>query len=82
VKLVTSWWEMPAQLRIHLNDRLDRIPNFESDLMKLAFWMKSSPDVPEGEWFKDFQTFIVCGEGQFIKTFLDGDMVPRGTEVF
>jgi len=82
VKLITSWRDLPPGIRNHLDDRLKRIPDFQVEAARLDFWFKSMPDVPEGQWFKDFRTFIVCGEGPFIRTFLDGDMKPRGIEVF
>ena len=40
------------------------------DLNGLRLWIESHPEVPEGEWYKDFGTFKLCGEGEFPKTFL------------
>jgi hypothetical protein len=40
------------------------------DLNRLRLWMESSPDVPEGRWYKDFGSFKLCGEGGQHKTFL------------
>jgi hypothetical protein len=73
---------MPRALRDHPSDRIRDRKITVSDLTALEFWLSSGPDVPDGDWFKDFRTFIVCGEGQYIKTFLEGDMSPSGTEVF
>jgi hypothetical protein len=41
-----------------------------SDLNQLRLWIESSPTVPEGEWFKDFGSFKICGRGAYPKTFL------------
>jgi hypothetical protein len=71
VKIVSRWADLPIPLREHLRDRLNDRKITVSDLKKLQFWLASGPEVPEGEWFKDFSTFIVCGESQFIKTFLE-----------
>ena len=82
MKIVSRWADLPAPLRQHLRDRLNDRKITVADLKKLQFWIESGPEVPDGEWFKDFETFIVCGESQYIKTFLEGDMNPRGVEVF
>ena len=33
-------------------------------------WRQSEPDAPDGLWYKDFGSFKICGEGQYLKTFL------------
>jgi hypothetical protein len=40
------------------------------DLNRLRIWMESKPEVPKGEWYKDFGSFKLCGEGEYPKTFL------------
>jgi hypothetical protein len=67
----------PAVFR-HLLDRIEqrRIP--ASQLEVLARWLDTEPEVPEGEWFKRFSGMTVCGEGEFIKTFLLPGQRPRG----
>lgn len=72
---------MPPGIKQHLTDRLDRIPDFAKEAVGLKLWIESQPTVPEGKWFKSFGTFFVCGDGQYITTFLDGDMAPYGEEV-
>jgi hypothetical protein len=34
--------------------------------------------VPEGNWYKDFGSFKICGHGKFPKTFLLGDQAAKG----
>jgi len=38
----------------------------EDDLVRLAAWIKTTPEVPEGEWCKDFGTFTLAGEGNSV----------------
>ena len=81
MKIVSRWADLPIPLREHLLARLSDRRITVSDLKALQFWIASEPEVPEGDWFKDFRTFVVGGQGQYIKTFLDGDMQPWGMEV-
>jgi hypothetical protein len=65
-----QWSDLPPALRDHLFDRLRERKISVEDLYKLKRWRESEPEVPEGEWFKDFGSFKICGEGKFPKTFL------------
>jgi len=57
VPKIAAWSQLPAGVRDHLIDRMhDRKISVE-DLNKLRLWMASSPDVPEGRWYKDFGSF-------------------------
>ena len=67
---ISRWAELPPSLRQHLIDRMrDRAISI-ADLNQLRLWIESQPEVPEGEWYKDFGSFKICGEGRFPKTFL------------
>jgi len=44
----------------------------------LAEWKAEDPDVPDGDWFKDFGTFQLCGTGRFPSTFLLAGQVAHG----
>jgi hypothetical protein len=35
----------------------------------------------EGEWYKDFSSFILCGSGKFPKTVLEKGMKPFGEPI-
>lgn len=48
------------------------------DLFALAEWKAEDPDVPDGEWYKDFGTFKLCGRGRFPSTFLLRGQAARG----
>jgi hypothetical protein len=60
-----------------VNDR--RIPL--ADLRRLQAWVKTEPDFPEGDWYKDLASFKLCGHGEYPKTFLIKGMKPYGKEI-
>jgi hypothetical protein len=37
----------------------------EKDLFELAEWKRQDPDVPDGDWYKDFGTFKLCDTGKY-----------------
>jgi len=39
------------------------------------------PDVPGGDWYKDFGTFKLCGTGQYPSTFLMAGQAARGRQI-
>ncbi len=49
------------------------------DLRSLQAWVKSEPWAPDGDWFKDFGSFMLCGSGEYPKTVLARGMKPYGT---
>jgi hypothetical protein len=73
--------ESPAGARQHLFDRLEERKITAEDLYKLKVWRESEPDAPDGEWYKDFGTFKICGEGRFPKTFLLKGQAARGMSI-
>jgi len=70
---IERWENLPEGVRQHLIDRMRDREIDVSDLNQLRLWIGAKPDVPEGDWFKDFGSFKVCGRGSYPKTFL-----PRG----
>jgi len=50
-------------------------------IILLAHWLESEPEVPIGKWFKKFPGVTVCGEGELIKTFLQPDQAATGEAV-
>ena len=72
---------LPPGLFQHLLDRFQerRIP--ADQLVLLARWLDTEPEVPGGEWYKRFSGMIVCGEGELIKTFLLPGQHPKGKRV-
>jgi hypothetical protein len=65
----------------HLLERIDgrRIPL--ADLRRLQAWVKTEPYSPEGDWYKDFGSFKLCGSGEYPKTVLIKNMKPYGEEI-
>jgi hypothetical protein len=76
-----QWAKFPKRLRQHLIERMaDRSITIE-DLNQLRLWVESDPEVPEGEWYKDFGSFKMSGEGPYPKTFLLPGQTARGTRL-
>ena len=72
------WDSLPEGVRQHLIERMrDRAISI-SDLNRLRLWVETRPEVPDGDWYKDFGTFKICGEGKFPKTFLLKGQAARG----
>ncbi len=67
--------EIPSGLAEHLRDRVRERKITILDLQRLQLWIAANPDVPAGDWFKDFGTFKICGTGAFSKTFLSADQI-------
>jgi hypothetical protein len=75
---IERWDKLPENVRHHLIDRMrDRAISI-TDLNQLRVWIDSQPDVPEGDWYKDFGSFKICGRGSYPKTFLLRNQVPKG----
>ena len=75
---IESWDNLPAGVRRHLIGRLhDRAIGLE-DLNRLRLWIDSKPEVPQGEWYKDFGSFKICGRGSYPKTFLLQGQIAKG----
>jgi hypothetical protein len=64
------WGNLPEAVRHHLIERMrDRAISL-SDLNELRLWVETRPQVPVGDWYKDFGSFKLCGRGSYPKTFL------------
>ena len=72
---------VPPAVLAHLLDRRRKWNISCHEMAALADWLQSNPEVPVGKWFKDFSTFLVCGKGELIKTFLPKGRLPEGEEV-
>jgi hypothetical protein len=78
---IERWENFPAAIRQHLIDRMrDRAISI-SDLNQLRLWIDSKPEVPAGDWYKDFGAFKICGRGSFPKTFLLRGQAAKGDAV-
>ena len=78
---IASWSELPANVRNHLLDRMRDRAISVADLNQLRLWIDSHPEVPEGDWFKDFGSFKICGHGSYPKTFLSSAQAAKGVSL-
>jgi hypothetical protein len=75
---IASWGRLPGGIRQHLIDRMRDREISIADLNQLRLWIESKPEVPEGEWYKDFGSFKICGQGSYPKTFLLRGQAAKG----
>jgi hypothetical protein len=68
---------LPREKWAHLRDRAKERRISEQDLFDLPEWKAHDHDVPDGNWYKDFGTFKLCGTGKFRARFYWPDK-PRG----
>ena len=73
---------LPLRVFRHLSEQAAARHISAEDLLALTEWLASSPNVPEGDWFKRFEGMILCGHGVLPKTFLIAGQVPFGEEAF
>ncbi len=75
---IEHWENLPTNVRQHLIDRMrDRAISL-ADLNQLRLWIESQPEVPEGDCYKDFGSFKICGHGSYPKTFLLRGLAAKG----
>jgi hypothetical protein len=75
---IENWGNLPAGVRQHLIDRMRDRQITIADLNHLRLWIDSKPEVPEGDWYKDFGSFKICGQGPYPKTFLLRAQAAKG----
>jgi hypothetical protein len=73
--------DLPRDLWVHLLERIKGRHISADQLGLLADWLATEPEVPEGKWFKRFPEMIVCGEGEWIRTFLKPGQAAMGEEL-
>jgi len=73
--------KLPESLLRHLLTRMRERNISHEQIVLLARWLETEPEVPEGKWFKKFSGVTVCGEGELIKTFLQPNQAAVGTEI-
>ena len=76
-----QWTNLPIALRDHLFERLRERRISAEDLYQLKLWRETEPEAPDGLWFKDFDSFKICGEGKYPKTFLLKGHAARGLKL-
>jgi hypothetical protein len=73
IKVQTNYYKYPPGIKQHLIDRIrDRrfLPGMAEELSR---WLQTRPSVPDlsesaAGWYKEFSSFTICGEGEFVKT--------------
>ena len=75
---IESWDKLPTNVRQHLIDCMRERAITIADLNQLRLWIASQPEVPEGDWYKNFGSFKICGRGSYPKTFLLPNQVAKG----
>lgn len=73
--------DLPRGVWHHLLKRVEERGISLEDLAALQSWARSSPHAPDGDWYKDFGSFLLCGSGRFPKTVLEKGMKPFGDPV-
>lgn len=73
--------DLPRGLWQHLLERVQEREITLVDLMRLQEWAGSEPQAPEGDWYKDFGSFKLCGSGEYPKTVLAKGMAVSGTQI-
>ncbi len=64
-----QWENLPREKWADLRDRAKESQVGMEDLFELANWKSRGPDVTEGDWYRHFETFKLCGTVRFPSTF-------------
>ena len=72
---------LPASVWRHLLQRVNEREIPLAELQRLQAWVQTGPTAPDGDWYKDFGSFKICGNGELPKTVLNRDMEPFGNEI-
>ena len=72
---------LPREKWAHLRDRAKERRISEQDLYRTGGVESDGPDVPDGDWYKDFGTFKLCGTCQYPSTFLMAGQAARGRQL-
>ena len=72
---------LPRAVWHHILERVDERKIPLSDLLLRQEWVKSRPEAPAGDWYKDFGSFKLCGTGELPKTVLLRNMKAFGDRI-
>ena len=73
--------DLPRGVWQHLLQRVAERQISLADLSRLQDWVKSEPYAPEGDWYRDFGSFKLCGSGEYPRTVLTKGMKPFGKAI-
>jgi transposase InsO family protein len=76
-----QWERLPREKWAHLRRRATERKISQDDLFALAEWKALVPDVPDGDWCKDFGSFKLCGTGRFPSKFLTREQIAHGAKL-
>lgn len=76
-----QWTGLPPALRDHLFDRVKERRISAADLYQLKLWRETNPDAPEGDWYKDFGSFKICGKRKHPRIFLLRGQAASGEKI-
>jgi hypothetical protein len=72
---------LPPEIGRHLAARIRERQITAADVERLQAWVRTAPEAPAGDWYKDFGSFKLCGTGPYPKTVLTARMRPYGEEI-
>ena len=73
--------DLPRPVWEHLLARVAEREVSLDDLQRLQEWVATGPEAPDGDWYKDFGSFLICGRGEYPKTVLTKDMAAFGEPI-
>ena len=76
-----QWQHLPPAVLSHLVERVRERAIGAGDLKKLDDWKRTEPEAPDGQWYKDFGSFKLCGKGPLPLTVLTRDQKAFGTKL-
>ena len=78
---IETWDKLPLAVREHLIERMRDRSISLADLNRLRLWVESKPEAPDGDWYKDFGSFKICGKGAYPKTFRLPGQAAKGASI-
>jgi hypothetical protein len=76
-----QWQHLPPAVLSHLVERVRERAIGAGDLKRLDDWKRTEPEAPDGQWYKDFGSFKICGKGALPLTVLTRDQKAFGTKL-
>jgi hypothetical protein len=76
-----QWQHLPPAVLSHLVEQVRERAIAAGDLKKLDDWKRTEPEAPDGQWYKDFSSFKLCGKGALPLTVLSRDQKAFGTKL-
>jgi len=73
--------QLPEEAPAAPNTKDGGSEHYDRGSNQLRLWVESNPEIPQGEWYKEFGSFKVCGEGPYPKTFLLPGQPARGAQL-